>query len=466
MAAIPIDESTYTLAALKKLAGERAQKLGLVDMFTCLASNRRDEAYRPYFMPETLRAILYATAPLEVVGSSLHIAGDRAADIARQWYDEKGCSPRTSEQLESIRKYIQTDPGLGTRLEVAPVEEKPRTSDIFYMVSPEGRYGNIRTLQGSPYPNSTVLHERMIWQASRQAIEKAGATVVGVDGFREGGSRKEVWTRDSSLSIADDNGKRIIYLPDPDIELPGYSVGRGREFSKNRFKADAKQLQQAAAERGLNIEFRQLEGVTFEGGQMLVDEKNHTVFAGVGGSGAFFETGNGLFLQQINSGRNRPYQLVKVGTQGRAYHLDLAMAVLPKGELLVDRTQVSDESWKAMTRDYESRIVEIVGEGNRFGMPNLVSVGGERLVMTAVNAETRGELVKRGYEVIVPTEGKVTVPDLNPDAPLIEKKRQIGISTDDGVHCRTQELHTDGQSGVPEQGGAQRGAAAKPAGPV
>ena len=99
-------------------------------------------------------------------------------------------------------------------------------------------------------------------------------------------------------------------------------------------------------------------------------------------------------------------------------------------------------------------------------MPNLVSVGGERLVMTAVNAETRDKLVKRGYEVIVPTEGKVTIPDMNPDAPLIEKRRQSTISTDDGVHCRTQELHTDGQSGVPGQGGAQRSAAAKPTGPI
>lgn len=309
------------------------------------------------------------------------------------------------------------------------------------------------------------------WEMTRQALTQMGAEVmVSQDIYSEVGivmrapdgamqPVQQIFTRDSGVMIGDDYfiaSEEAIY--DISMKAMRSAAGPAAQLSSRAQKlaqlmAGLKPRFGYNVARAFNIAGKSLETRTidafFEGGDIFVDPRKGIIL--VGDDQRTNDRTRGLVehnqrlstaFTEITGKRpitiERPYSLDGKGRDdGERYHLDCFMALLPKGELLVDPRYTTPKSLEVLKGLYGENLIVIgpenpttttgpVGTGQ---VPNytanLVAVGNQLLMPTCSSA-LKATLEGRGYTV-------VTAQNFNAPPGLFYMRGG-------GIHCVTQDF--------------------------
>lgn len=265
------------------------------------------------------------------------------------------------------------------------------------------------------------METRAKWEATKDALEDAGAHVITIDGTANDGSGREVYVRDRAVIIGD-----IAYIPDFE-----YAITSGMQYEEvYNYQKDAEQIAEFLAGQGYEV--IHVQDAWFEGGNVVLHPTNeqNTIFLGMDGTTDVFSANN--LIAAINSTQTEQWTLQGVplvdtyeGGSFELYHLDLGMTyALPNGEIIIYPGVTDEETY--------TRIQEIVGADNIIEIDRETALTfstnfnhvGNTIIMTGTTPELTEILEGRGYEVVSPEDyGMETF--------------EFGLG---GVHCITNEI--------------------------
>lgn len=266
------------------------------------------------------------------------------------------------------------------------------------------------------------------WLALKETIEQLGAKVIVHQPKEQ--SKDDIYTRDAIVVLS---AESKTYLT-PSCE----QIKNKRERSVNRLESMKAEMDK----RG----YKKIEvDAYFEGGDVVLDAKKKLLFIGHKPEDVEQAKQTQKSVQDaLKTAGIEDIEVIMVPRQDarKYYHLDLGMARLPHGEMLVAKEMLDDKTLAVLQDKYGKELIVASGLDGHL-VTNQIAIG-DTLVMPACSEMLGAQLNKMGYQVVSPEQlpGKVNwnFGDVSPT---------FGIGGQDvGPHCMTLDIASKQKSGA------------------